>query len=182
MDNEMLKNVNESVLNDLSIDSSVDKIERVTLDRADIFRSIDFKSDEDRYLCELIINDYEKQVAQHLNDCDISLIPYIGRVRRSLKTMNKKTVIKPKGMFDAEFKEYLPTLRKLGWCKMDRNSQISRFLRRLKTANQVTYTRLASSYGVAHANMYLASIIFLREVPFDEEWQNQYLELEKKEE
>lgn len=164
----------------------INKIEEVNEDftitvknKSDILNELNFKSEEDKLLCESIIDSLENSVYDNVRDGLTVSIPYIGNLRR-----NKvyESIAQSKKNFKAvrsfvskeEYKQYVVEVivdAKTKQLELDKRKVLITHLRRV---NKKKYERYYMDFGRAYAELYLTAILWLREIPFDRDVQDAY--------
>lgn len=148
----------------------------------DILKEIDFKSEEEELLCQSIITNIEKLTAKSLRELKAVSIPYIGcvrvnRVRKELS--NKKLLLKTirKRLSKEEYKQYMRDTVTEMKIKQEKEDKHRIFLTKLIRNNKEKYETLYKKHGRAYAELYIKSIEWMEIVPFDEEFEERYREL-----
>lgn len=156
-------------------------------ERKDIIDSINFKNDDERRICSSIIKSLENQIANALDAHKVISIPYLGGVRINdvrrefIKTCRQPLSTAKLDMTKKAFKELSSAMYANIKFKHELADDRRKYEYGFKRANKKKYEELCNTFGIAYANLYLKALSWLREVPFNEEFELQYKELRNKE-
>ena len=140
----------------------------------DILDELDFENEEERFLCDSIISNLEKTAS----------IPYIGCVRinpvkRSLREAKLHLSAVRKGLSKEQYKEhvrsYVVDLKE----KQKEKDRIKLLFAKIRRNNKKKYEILFKTCGKAYAELFIMSIYWLKEVAFDQEWEEHYQSLKE---
>lgn len=153
-----------------------DNYEITVKTKTDILSEINFDSEDDKLLCESIIDSIENAIFNGVRDGLVVSIPFIGCLR--------KDPIKEKIKANAEtFKEIRKCTNKEQYKKYvsdfvgeARNNQkkedkLKSLLTKIRQKNKKKYDQYYIQIGRYYAELYLKAIYWMDEVPFDEEVQ-----------
>lgn len=151
----------------------------ITKNKNDILNEMEFETEDDKYICESIIANLEKDIADGLKDMKTVQIPFIGSIRinpvkRKLRDAKLHLSDVRKRMSKEEYKDYVRDLVadfKEEQKNIDKEKLI---MNKIKSNNKTKYEELYKRLGKSYADMFLYSIRLLKEIPFDEEWENHY--------
>lgn len=152
----------------------------------DILDDLNFKSANDYAICKDIILDLERFAAYNLKNEKNVALPFLGNmsidfVKRKLYDFIKTdsawkaiahsrndaeavAILKEKkGEFEREFRDKM---------------EFDRIVKELKKTNKEKYERLCITCGKTYADIYMQSLLWLEEVPFDEEFEEAIGELD----
>lgn len=156
-------------------------------ERKDIIDSINFKTDEERIICSSIIKSLENQIAEGLDAHKVIAIPYIGCVRINdvrrefIRECRAPLATVKLDMTVKQFKELSSAMYANIKFKHELADDRRKYEYSFKRTNKKKYDELCKQFGIAYANLYLKALSWLREVPFNEEFEEQYKELRNKE-
>lgn len=155
---------------DLGIDDTL-----VTKTKRDIIEGMTFEDENEKLLCTSIIDDFEKTIADGYHNMKIMKIPTIGVLRknpfqveffRCCKTLHEIYL----ELGSQKFQEYV---KALVWdIKKDvMDKDIHDVLNRILTnKNKNKYKYFYRLHGKYYATLYMMSIMFLEEVPYIGDW------------
>lgn len=154
----------------------------ISKDKNDILDELDFKDEAERALCDSIITNNEKLIAENLRNMKVVQIPYIGNMRinpvqRKMRDNYKNFKIARRNMTKEQYKEHVRSYFIEAKQNQDFIDRRKRIYRRNKSNNKVEYERLIEKLGRSYAEMYLFAIYLLEYIPFDAEWEEHYQEL-----
>lgn len=148
----------------------------------DILNDINFIDNEERLLCESIITNLEKQASNAIRDMKTVQLPFIGCIRinpvkRELRDNFKNFRIARKNMTKEQYKdhvrEYVYDIKQ----KQKEKDKLKTRLYKIKRHNKNKYDEYFKKLGKSYADMFIYSIYLLKEIPFDEEFENHYQSL-----
>lgn len=172
MDYNVQENINEA-----DIDYVI-----ISKNKEDILNELDFENEEERYLCDAIITNLEKSASDTIRNMKVAQIPYIGCVRinpvkRKLREAKLHLSSIRKSLTKEQYKEHVRSYiidLKEQQAEADR---IKLAIIRIRRNNKKKYEQLFKKCGRAYAELFIMSIYWLKEVVFDQEWQEKYNEL-----
>lgn len=145
----------------------------------DVIKECKFKDEDDEHICKMIITNLETMAAKELKELKTVSLPAIGQLRINpvnrqlrnnkvkLSTMRK---ILGKERYQTYVRETVLDLKR----KQEEFDRQKLFIKRLRSNNKVKYEKLCRSINRSYAELYLKSIAWLDEIPFDIKWQEQY--------
>lgn len=150
----------------------------------DILDNMSFDTKEDKLLCSDIIDNLDKSIADGLRQQKIVQIPLIGCLRinpvrkefnenrKALKAIRKSV---NKDQYRQYIKDYIGELRN----KQRAKDSYKLIITRIKKCNKKKYDYFARNLGYAYAELFIISVYWLKEVPFDAEWEEWYQSLKE---
>lgn len=148
----------------------------------DILEECKFSDDDDKDICKLIINNLEKTAADALKSMKTVSLPAIGQLRidpinRQLRDNKVKLSTMRKILGKEKYKEYIrETVHDLK-VKQDKKDYIKLLIKRIRDKNKVKYDKLCKTFGYHYAEIYIKSIYWLKEIPFNQEFEDLYRKL-----
>lgn len=154
----------------------------ISKDKNDILDELDFKDETERALCDSIITNNEKLIAENLRSMKVVQIPYIGNMRvnpvqRKMRDNYKNFKIARRNMTKEQYKEHVRSYFIEAKQNQDYLDKLKLVRRRNKINNKAKYELLIEKLGKSYAEMYIFAIYLLEYIPFDEEWEERYQEL-----
>ena len=155
--------------------------------KADILSEIDFKTEDDRLLCESIIDSLEKTVYDSVRDGLTVSIPYIGNLRRNqvyeaLAKSKKSFKTIRSYLSKEEYKKHVVEVVIDAKQELAKQDRLKAHLTNIKRANKKKYEKYYMDFGRAYAQLFLTAIYWLDEIPFDPEVQAAYDKLREENE
>lgn len=152
----------------------------------DILSELDFKDEEEALLCESIMSNLEKSIADGISNMKVVQLPFIGTlrinpVRRQLSNSSKAFHIARTHLTKEEYKQHVGSYvidLKEKQAKLDRERLL---IIKIKRNNKIKYNELFKKFGKAHAEMYIYAVRLMEEIPFNSEWEEQYQKLKENE-
>lgn len=147
----------------------------------DILDELNLSKDE-KFICNSIISNLEKTAAKAIKEDKIAQLPYIGCIRynpvrkhfiANIKGLSIKRKCMTKENYKNYIREYIYEAKEIQKAK-DRAKFI---YNRIKSKNKKQYEVLFKKLGRAYAEMFILSIYLLDEVPYNAEWEEQYIKL-----
>lgn len=143
----------------------------VVMKQEDILSTIDTKH-FDVVLMESIITGIERNASESIKDGKVAQLPSIGCVRKSpirqaVRANHENFREARKKLTKEEYKDHVREFvneAKNKQKELDRNKVINK---RLRSKNKKKYDLYHTKLGRAHAELYLASILWLKEIPYD---------------
>lgn len=145
----------------------------------DIFNELNLKNEEELLICKSIINNLEKQLSNNIRNNKCVSIPSIGCVRINpvkraiqnssnlFRTVRKQTTKTEYRKYVSEFIIDLQDKQK----DIDKKRII---INKIRSNNKNRYEELYKLLGRAYAEMFIYSIYILKEVPYDDEFEEVY--------
>lgn len=133
----------------------------------------------ERLIYESIIDGIEKGASEAIKAGKIAGLPFIGALRKSpvrqvVKDNFENFKIARKNMSADQYKEHVREIiidAKINQEKIDKEKA---YMRLVMSCNRKRYDKLYLSLGRAYADMFIKSIVWLQEVPYNEEVQQHY--------
>lgn len=150
----------------------------------DIINELDFKTEEDKRLCIDIIDSLGLSIANTIRQQKVAQIPLIGCVRinpvrkkfnESRKTFSAIRNNTTKEGYRQYIKDFIGELKE----KQKEKDEYKLIITRIKKVNKKKYDYLARNLGRAYAELFIMSIYWLKEVPFDADWEEWYQSLKE---
>ena len=163
--------------------NNINKIEEVNEDfsitiksKSDILNELDFKTEEDKLLCESIIDSLENTVYDSVRDGLTVSIPYIGNLRRNpiyeSITESKKNFKAIRACVSKEqYKQHVVEVIIDAKEEQAKKDRLKATLTNIKRINKKKYEKYYMEFGRAYAQLFLTAIYWLKEIPFDPEVQ-----------
>lgn len=150
----------------------------------DIINEIEFKTEDDKLLCESIIDHIEKNIALGLKNMKIVQLPYIGTLRidpikKEIKEHKEAFHIARKHMNKFEYKEYAKDYVNHIREKQEEKDRLNLVMKRIRSNNNEKYKSLYKQLGRSYAEMFVYSISLLTHIPYDKEWEEHYQSLKE---
>ena len=154
----------------------------ISKDTNDILNDMDFNDEDERLLCESIINNLEKSAAAGIRDMKIVSLPFIGCIRinpikRKLRDAKLHLSLMRKNMSKADYKQHVKDIVHEFGQEMDRADSEKLIMTKIRRNNKKRYDELYKKLGRAYAEMFIFAIKSFKEIPFNKEWQEKYDEL-----
>lgn len=148
----------------------------------DILNDIEFVDNEERFLCESIITNLEKHASENIRNMKVVQLPFIGCVRinpvkRELRDNYKNFRIARKNMNKEQYKDHVRAYVYDIKEKQKKLDRLKTIFYKIRRHNKSKYDLYFKKLGKAYADMFIYSIFLLKEVPFDEEFENHYQSL-----
>lgn len=154
----------------------------VSKDKNDILNELDFENEEERLLCDSIISNLEKTASDTIRNMKVAQIPFIGclrinPVKRKLRDAKLHLRAVRKSLTKEQYKEhvrsYVIDLKE----KQIEEDRIKLAFIRIRRNNKKKYEQLFKKCGRAYAELFIMSIYWLKEVSFNQEWEEHYQSL-----
>jgi hypothetical protein len=174
MENDFQEHINESDVNYVIISKN----------KEDILNEIDFNNEEERFLCDAIITNLEKYAANSIRNMKATQLPYIGTLRinpvkRQFRDAKLHLSSVRKNITKEQYKEhvrsYINDLKE----KQKKLDKIKLTMLHIRRKNKKKYDALYKRLGKNYAELYIMSIYWLTEVPFNLEWEEHYQSLKE---
>ena len=156
----------EDNINELVTEADIEYL-ITSKNKYDILDELDFENEEERFLCDSIISNLEKTASDAIRSMKTASIPYIGCVR-----------INPVKRSLREAKLHLSSVRK-GLSKEQYKEHVRSYVVEIRRNNKKKYEQLFKTCGKAYAELFIMSIYWLKEVTFDQEWEEHYQSLKE---
>lgn len=147
-------------------------------DKEDVFDELEFDSEEDRLICEDIIDFIEKNTASYLYQGISVLIPFIGTFYENpYSKAYKENSVKINKIREEQGEEAVKKFKQerlkeeFNFCTFEDKRQIK--LNRLKKLNKRYYNKYAKIYGVDVAREMMFAFSRLEPIEFNEEVEEQ---------
>lgn len=151
----------------------------------DIISDIAFESEDDAIICDCIIDDLERDIADNVKNMKCAQIPFIGciRINPVLKEISNKklhlsTIRKSltKEQYKEHVKSYVIDIKK----RQSEKDKLNLIFYKIRRHNRKKYDYYCKRLGRNYAELFIKAIYWLKEVPFDAEWESKYQELKMK--
>lgn len=171
----------EDIINEQLNEANVEYV-IVSKDKNDILNELDFENEEERLLCDSIISNLEKTASDTIRSMKVAQIPFIGclrinPVKRKLRDAKLHLKAVRKSLTKEQYKEhvrsYVIDLKE----KQIEEDRIKLAFARIRRNNKKKYEQLFKKCGRAYAELFIMSIYWLKEIPFDQEWEEHYQSL-----
>lgn len=154
----------------------------VSKDKNDILNELDFENEEERLLCDSIISNLEKTASDTIRSMKVAQIPFIGclrinPVKRKLRDAKLHLKAVRKSLTKEQYKEHVRTYVVDLKEKQKEEDKVKLAFTRIRRNNKKKYEQLFKKCGRAYAELFIMSIYWLKEVPFDQEWEEHYQSL-----
>lgn len=148
----------------------------------DILNDMDFNDEDERLLCESIINNLEKCAAAGIREMKTVSLPFIGCLRinpikRKLRDAKLHLSLMRKNMSKSDYKQHVRDIVHEFGQEMNKADAEKLIMTKIRRNNKKRYDELYKKLGRSYAEMFIFSIRALKDVPFDKEWQERYDEL-----
>lgn len=146
---------------------------------SDIIQGMKFDTEEDELLCESIIDSLEKCISDGLKEDKIVQLPFLGSLRKSpLKKEVRKNYtnfkIARKYMSKEDYKAHVKAVVNDAKEKIAKDDYLKLRIKRIKSKNKKKYESFYLKIGKAYAELFIYSILLLKEVPFNQEIQDAF--------
>lgn len=171
----------EDIINEQLNEADVEFV-IISKTKSDILNELDFEDEEERLLCDTIISNLEKTASDAIRDMKAVQLPYIGclrinPVKRKLRDAKLHLSAVRKSLTKEQYKDhvrsYVVDLKE----QLKEEDRVKLLFTRIRRNNKERYEQLFKKCGKAYAELFIMSIYWLKEVPFDAEWQEKYDEL-----
>ena len=154
----------------------------ISKDTNDILNDMDFNDEDERLLCESIINNLEKDAAAGIRDMKIISLPFIGCIRinpikRKLRDTKLHLSLMRKNMSKADYKQYVRDIVTEFREDMEKADSEKLIMTKIRRNNKKRYEMYYKKLGKAYAEMFIYSIRLMKDVTFDKEWEEYYQSL-----
>ena len=147
--------------------------------REDILDALEFKSLEDRVMCDSIIESMDKNIAELISNNKVANIPFIGCVR---KDPIRKVVVDNFNNFriarthltKEQYKEHVRCVVNDAKEELKKEEFRKRYINRVRSRNKKKYDRLYIELGKHYATVYILSLYWMEAVEFDQDIQDMY--------
>ena len=161
------------------INEIADEYQIIVKNKNDILNEMDFENEEERVLCDDIITNLEKMIADSISSMKVAQIPFIGCVRinpikRKLRDSKLHLSNIRKSLTKEQYKEHVRSFvidMKEKQKQEDRNKVV---FHRIRSNNKKRYEELFKRCGRAYAELFIMSVYWMKEVPYDADWEFQY--------
>lgn len=150
-----------------------------------LIESINFNNDNDKFLCESIIDELEKSIVDTVNEGKIAYIPFIGsicrnKVRQEVIKNFSNFKLARKFLTKEQYKEHVRSVINDAKEQERQEEYKSKFYAKLRKKNKKKYETFYRIHGKAYANMYIYALTLMKEVPFDNEVEEMFARLREK--
>lgn len=154
----------------------------ISKDTDDILNDMDFNDEDERLLCESIINNLERDAAAGIRDMKIVSLPFIGCIRinpikRKLRDAKLHLSLMRKNMSKGDYKQYVRDIVTEFREDMEKADSEKLIMTKIRRNNKKRYDEYYKKLGKAYAEMFIYSIRLMKDVPFDREWEEHYQSL-----
>lgn len=172
-----MKNIINEQLNEADIEYVI-----ISKTKDDILNELDFENEEERFLCDSIISNLEKTASDTIRDIKVAQIPFIGclrinPVKRKLREAKLHLSAIRKSLTKEQYKDHVRTYVIDLKEKQKEEDRIKLAFSRIRRNNKKRYEQLFKKCGKSYAELFIMSIYWLKEVPFDAEWEEHYQSL-----
>lgn len=172
----------EDVLSQL--DNVNDEFALIVKDSNSLIEEINFQSEEEKLICNSIIDNMERCIATNLKAEKCVNIPYVGNLRKNqvnlaISKHKKNLSLVRKHMTKEEYKEHVREYVKEAKDNQERLDKEKFELKKLRNKFKKTYTLLYTESGRTHAELYIKVMRWFKPVPFDQDVQDAYDNLKK---
>lgn len=141
--------------------------------------------DKERLLYESIIDNIERYASETVKAGKIAQLPSIGCIRKNpvrkvIQDNHENFRLARTHMTKEQYKEHVRETiidSKIELAKLEKERLI---LKRIRSTNKAKYDKLYINIGKYYAEMFIKSILWLREVPFNIEFEEHYNSLKDK--
>ena len=159
-------------------------LEYIEKDYKAIISDIGFDSEDKELLCEDIILHLETTAAEEILKGNCVQIPFVGCLRKSpLKKHFDENINKirtmSKHLSKENFKEFAASIIQDKKDELRKQDYLKAKIKEIKNKNKKKYETYYKLLGPAYANMFISSIMMMRIVEFDEEFEEVYQNLRK---
>ena len=174
--------MDEQLLN--NIDKANEEYIIISKTKDDILNELDFENEKERLLCDSIITNLEKNASETIRNMKVAQLPFIGCVRinpvkRKLREAKLHLSAIRKNISKEQYKEhvrsYVIDLKE----QQKKEDALKLIFTRIRRNNKKRYETYYKRLGRAYAELFIMSIYWLAEVPFDKEFEDYYAELKK---
>lgn len=147
--------------------------------RKDIIDNTDWDNEDDKLICEDIIDKMDEQIRTTIVKGQTAQIPYIGNIRKNPVHMEftaQKSSLSElrKQVGKAEYKKQISKLIIDIKANCKTQDYIHRYFNSIKRNNLKKYNKLFNLLGQHYADLYIYSIMWCKEVPFDQDVEDAY--------
>lgn len=172
----MIDNSKEQQLSD--IDNIYNEYTLIVKTMPDILEALNL-SEDDELLYKSIIVNLEDNIANNVKKGYTVNIPNIGRLRRNpvqqavVRNYDKLKEARTR-LNKEEYKDFVSSIISEERNKDAIKQHEKRTIRRLKSANSGLYDYYVKNMGVAYANLYIKSLLWVDAIAFDQDVQDAY--------
>lgn len=147
--------------------------------KSDILSEIDFNSEDDKLVCESIIDSLENTVFDSVKNGLTVSIPFIGCLRKDpIKEViqaNKEQFKNVRKISDkTKYKQYVSDFISNAKDEQKNKDRIKFVTNKIRQKNKKKYEEYYIKLGRSYAELFLKSIFWLEDIPFDAEVQEAY--------
>lgn len=174
-----IDNTNETILNNLEIENSLNNYAIQTVNTDDILNSLKFHTIQERALVKSIIENLEEDIATGFKEGLIVAIPNIGtlwkdKLPEELRKRNKELWDKKHEISKEEFIEYVKDVRRDIKNQIKEDANKRKILNKTKYKFKKKYNELVVSRGKEYADVYICALLWLKPIDYNQEVQDQY--------
>lgn len=164
---------------------SLEELEEFTIiskNRNDILDELSFENEDERLICDSIIDNLELTAAEGIKNMKVAQLPFIGCVRinpvkHALKDFSLNFKTARQHMTKSEYKDHVRSYVNDLQDKQKEKDRQQWIITRTKRKNKKKYEELYKRLGKSYAELFIQSIIWLKEVPYSQEFEDKYKEL-----
>lgn len=151
----------------------------ISKDTNDILNDMDFNNEDERLLCESIITNLEKDAASAIREMKTVSLPFIGCLRinpikRKLRDAKLHLSLMRKNMSKDDYKQHVRDIVHEFGQEMDKSDAEKLIMKKIRSNNKKQYDNLFKKLGKGYADMFIFAVRKLKEVPFNEEFEELY--------
>lgn len=165
------------------INEQLNEIDReyqlICKNKNDILNELDFEDEDERILCDSIITNLEKMASREISSMKVVQLPFIGCVRinpirRKLRDSKLHLSAVRKSITKEQYKEHVRSFVLDLKEQQQLEDRLKLVFTRIRRNNKKRYEELFKTCGRNYAELFIMSIYWLKEVPYDDEWEYQY--------
>lgn len=170
------------IINDDIENNNIENYVIISKNINDILNDIDFNNEDERLMCESIIDNLESYAAAEIRNMKIVSLPSIGCVRinpvkRKLRDAKLHLSTIRRITSKENYKQHVKELVSDFYQELNKKDAEKLIITKIRRHNKKKYDKLYKKYGKGYAEMFIFAIKSLKEVPFDEEWEELYQQL-----
>lgn len=174
-------------MSDISTVQDIDQLDNdyvlICKDINDIINDANFKDKREEDSCRMIIDFIEKNIANGIKNYKCMQLPFVGCMRynpmdKAMLKYRLELKFARKNMSKEEYKEYFKSIWYKEKSKVQSEEIRNRYISSLRSINKKRYNELYLKFGRAYAEAYVYTLTLLEYVPFNQEIQDRYDELE----
>lgn len=166
-------------ISDNSIEELNEDFMLISKTSSDIINDLDFETEEEKLLCQSIIDNLEKSIAIGLKEDKIMQLPFLGSLRKKpikkiIKANYTNFKIARKHMTKEEYTDHVKSFIYDAKEKLAKEEAIKLRIKKIRSRNKKKYEKLYINVGKAYAEMFIYAIFLLKEVPFNQDVQDAF--------